>query len=146
MIVGTVQKIDRDQFQIKGREGLVTLHIDEKTTVANGKKLNDLSVLAVGDDVRVNYYGDATPTAVNVSAKVTVSGMISQAAKSQLTIVQGSSDDTPPLGRKVSVFVFLNATTNFGAARDQLKVGRRVHVIGWDTGDGVVEAEKIALN
>jgi hypothetical protein len=103
-------------------------------------------VLAIGDDVRVNYYGDATPTAVNVSAKVTVSGVISQAAKSQLTIVQDSSDDAPPLGRKVRVFVFLNATTNFGAARDQLKVGRKVRIIGWDTGDGVVEAEKIVLN
>jgi hypothetical protein len=48
--------------------------------------------------------------------------------------------------RKGSVFVFLNLTTKPGVVRDQLKVGRRVHVSGWDTGEGVVEAEKVVID
>jgi hypothetical protein len=131
MVVGTVQKIDKDQLQIKSPAGLVTFHADEKTTVAKVKKANDLSLLAVGDEVKINYYGEETFTAVNISAKITVSGVITQAAPNHIT-----------LG---AVFVFLDSATKLGVARDQLKVGRKVRVAGWDSGDGVLEAEKVAI-
>jgi hypothetical protein len=135
MLVGAVQKIDKDQIQVKRGDGLVTLRADQNTVVAKGKKANDLSLLAVGDDVRVNYYGEDTLTAVNISARVAFSGVITQAATNHLTID----------GKGGSVFVFIQPTTKLGVARDQLKAGKRVHVTGWDSGDGVVEAEKVAI-
>lgn len=37
-IVGTVQKIDKDQIQVKCSSELITLHADEKTTVTKLRK------------------------------------------------------------------------------------------------------------
>lgn len=134
MLVGTVQKIDKDQIQVKRGDGSVTFRADENTVVAKVKKGRDLSLLAIGDDVRVNYYGEGTLTAVNISARVAISGVITQAATNHLTI------DAKGGG----VFVFINPTAKLGVTRDQLKAGKRVDITGWDSGDGVVEAEKVA--
>jgi len=38
-IIGTVQKIDKDQLQVKSSDGPVTFQVDEKTTVTKLKKL-----------------------------------------------------------------------------------------------------------
>jgi len=93
MLVGSVQRIDKDQLQIKGRDGLVIFRADEHTTVAKLKKANDLLLLAVGDEVRVNYYGEAPFTAVNISVKITISGTITQTATNHLTISRSGTDD-----------------------------------------------------
>jgi Domain of unknown function (DUF5666) len=146
MLVGSVQRIDKDQLQIRGRDGLVAFRADEHTTVAKLKKANDLSALVVGDEVRVNYYGETPFTAVNISAKVTISGTITQTATNHITVSRPSTDDAAQPEGKTGTFVFLNPATKLGVARDQLKVGRRVHVVGWDTGDGVVEAEKVVID
>jgi hypothetical protein len=142
-LVGIVQSVDKDQFQVKGQKGLVTFRADENTIVAKIKKSNDLSVLAVGDEVRINYYGQDKLTAVNICAKVTVSGTIRQTASNHITI---STDDSATADRGSGVFVFLSSPTRLGVGREELKVGRKVHVTGWDSGDGVVEAEKVVLN
>ncbi len=143
ILTGTVQKIEKDQLQVKGREGSVTFRANENTIVAKLKKANSLSLLAVGDNVRVTYYGEGALTAVNISAKITVSGIIAQAATNHLTI---SSEDPAAADRKTNVFVFLNPTTKLGVTRDQLRVGRKIQVTGWDSGDGVLEADKVVVN
>ena len=143
MVVGTVQKIEKDQIQVKARDGSVTFHADERTAVAKVKKSNDLSVLSVGDEVRVNYFGEGNLTAVNISVKVTISGTITQSATNHITISRTGADDDARPDAKGGIFVFLNPTTKLGVVRDQLKVGRKVNVAGWDTGGGVVEAERI---
>jgi hypothetical protein len=142
-LVGTVEKIDKDQLQVRGREGLLTFQANASTVVAKVRKSNDLSVLVVGDEVRINYYGQDTLTAVNICAKVAVSGTIRQTASNHMTI---STDEVASADRKGGVFVFLNSPTKLGVGREELKVGRRVHVTGWDSGDGVVEAEKVVLD
>lgn len=143
-ITGTVEKIGKDQLQVKSADGPVTLHIDERTVVRKAKTLHDLSALVVGDEVRVNYYGEGTLTAVNVSARIALSGVITEAGASRLLVLPTSSSCATPPERK-TVFVFLDRTTKFGASRSQLTVGRRVHVVGWDAGDGVVDAERVAI-
>ena len=81
--------------------------------------------------MKINYYGEDTFTAVNISAKITVSGVITEAAQNHIK-----------LG---GVFVFLNPETKLGVTRDQLKAGKKVRVAGWDSGDGILEAEKVAI-
>ncbi|MCE5308707.1 MAG: DUF5666 domain-containing protein [Acidobacteriales bacterium] len=142
-VAGKVQKIDKDQFQVKSSEGLITLNTDEKTTVTNLRKSKGLSPLAVGDEVRVNYYGEGAFTAVNIAVRVTVSGVITEAASNHVTVLPDSTDTTPA-DRKVGVFVFLNPTTRYGTSRKQLTVGRRVHVVGY-AGEGVIDADKVAI-
>jgi len=143
-IIGTVQKIDKDQLQVKSSDGPVTFQVDEKTTVTKSKKLHDLSLLAVGDEIRVNYYGEGTLTAVNISAKVTLAGSIVEAVSSRLTVVPDSTAGAAPEDRK-SVTVYLGPATKYGTSRKHLTVGRRVHVVGWDVGDRVIDADKVAV-
>ncbi len=142
-VVGKIQKIDKDQFQVKSSEGLITFNADEKTTVTNLRKSKGLSPLAVGDEVRVNYYGEGVFTAVNISVRVTVSGVITEAASNHIMVLPDSTDATSA-DRKAGVFVFLNPTTRYGTSRKQLTVGRRVHVVGY-AGDGVIDADKVAI-
>jgi hypothetical protein len=142
-IIGTVQKIDKDQLLVKSQDRLVAFQVDEKTTVAKLKKLHDLSLLVPGDEIRVTYYGEQTPTAVNISAKVTLSGAIVEGASNQLMLLPDSKADAKPA--ETAVFVFLSPGTKLGTSRRQLTVGRRVHVVGWDAGDGVIEADKVAV-
>jgi membrane-bound ClpP family serine protease len=141
ILLGTVAKIDKDQLQVKGRDGTVTFRTDDKTVIAKLKKCNDVSVLAVGDEVRVNYYGEGTFTAVNVSAKVAVAGVITEGSANHVTVAL----DSAQADRK-TVFVFLNtAGGKLTVNRAQLTVGRRVQVSGFDTGDGVIEADKVTF-
>jgi len=144
-IIGTVQKIDMDQLQVKGPDGLIAFRIDDKSTVAKLKRSHDLSLLAVGDEVRVNYYGEGTLTAVNISAKVRISGTIAEKGVNHLTLLLDLPADGTSADRKASVFVFLNSTAKLGTSRSQLAVGRRIHVTGWAAGDAVVDADKVTF-
>jgi hypothetical protein len=143
-IAGTVRKIGKDQFQVRSSDGLITFHADERTTVTKVKKSKGLSLLAVGDEVRVNYHGEGTFIAVDIAVRVTVSGVITQAATNRLTVLLDSTSDTASTDRKRGVFVFLNPATRFGTSRKQLTIGRRVHVVGY-AGAGVVDADRIAI-
>ena len=136
-ITGTVEKIDKDQLQIKGPKGIVTLHVDEKTAVQKGRVSHDLSALKVGDEIRANAYGDEHLTAVSISAKITISGVITDGNATHITV--------RPEGAKDTVFVFLRTDTKYGMSKSQLTPGKRVHITGWDSGDGVIDAEKVAV-
>jgi hypothetical protein len=137
-MTGTVERIDRDLLELKGPHGPVTLHLGEKTTIRKGKTFHDPSALAVGDEVRVNYYGEQELTAVDVSAKVEFSGVITEAGASRLVVLPASPG-------KATVFVFLSRDTKLGAIRSHLTSGQKVHIAGWDAGDGVVDAERVAV-
>ncbi len=67
-VFGKVEKIDHDQLQIRTPDGLVTLYIDARTTVRKGDVRNDVSALAIGDEIRATCYGEQKITAVNISA------------------------------------------------------------------------------
>ncbi len=135
---GTVAKIDKDQLEVKGPDGVVSFTVDEKTTIAKLKKCNQLSTLAVGDEVRVNYYGEGAFTAVNISAKVAISGTVTEAGPNHLKVLPDAPGD-----QKTTVFIFLDVSGKLGPNRGQLVAGSRIQVVGWDTGEGIIEAEKI---
>lgn len=149
-VAGTVEKIEKETIQLKGPNGTVAIHTDEKTTVRKGKTTHDLSTLAVGDEIRANFYGDDVKTAVDISAKVTLSGLITAMSTSNFTLVpagggQPSAEDASTADRRSGVFIYLPAGVKLGVSRSQLTVGKRVHVVGWDAGDGVVDADRIAI-
>lgn len=139
MVVGTIEKIEKDQIQLKGPSGSLTLHVDESTTIRKLKAFHDLSPLKAGDDIRVNYYGEDRLTAVSISAKVSISGVITEARVTHIVVSPDTSD------KKATVFVYLQTSTRLGVNRTQLTVGRRVQVTGWDAGDGVIDADRITL-
>lgn len=143
-ITGTVEKIAKDQLFLRCGEKLVTLQVDEKTSVRKLKTYRDMTALSVGDEVRASYYGEGSPVAVTISAKISLLGVIAETGPSRIIVVPDSASDAVPAGRK-SVFVFLSRETKFGTSRNQLATGRRINVVGWDAGDGVVDAQAVAV-
>jgi len=140
-LVGTVVSIDKNQLRVKSSAGEVQLQADEKTSVIKAKVSHDLSPLAVGDVVKVNFHGESPEplVAVNIVAEVAVSGVIKESAPLRITIVPDSKTGG------VSRTVFLSPDTKYGTRKADLTVGRKVQVTGWDVGDGAVDAEKIAI-
>jgi hypothetical protein len=146
-LIGTVESIGKNQLRVKGPQGEVQLQADDKTTVRKARIFHDLSPLAVGDLVRVSYYGEGPGmVAVNISASVSLSGVISEAASMRLTVLPDSKTDARSADRKEKTFVFLFPDTRLGTSKKELTVGRRIQVVGWDAGDGVIEAQKIAIS
>ena len=140
-LVGTVVSIDKNQLRVKSSAGEVQLQADEKTSVIKAKVSHDLSPLAVGDVVKVNFHGESPEplVAVNIVAQVTMSGVIKESAPLRLTV----APDAKTGG--TSRIVFLSPDTKYGTSKKDLTVGRKVQVTGWDVGDGAVDAEKVAI-
>jgi hypothetical protein len=138
-LTGTIEKIGKNQLQIRNQGGLVTVQTDEKTTVRKTRASHDLSLLAAGDEVRVTCYGEGTLTAVNISARATLSGVVTESSSSHITVIPASTD------RKAGTFVFLHPDTKFGTDRKYLTIGRRVHIVAWDVSDQVVDADRVAI-
>lgn len=140
-LVGTVVSVDKNQLRIKSSTGEVQLQADEKTSVIKAKTFHDLSPLAVGDVVKVNFHGESPEplVAVNIVAQVAVSGVIKESAPLRLTVVPDSKTEATPR------IVFLSPDTKYATSKRDLTAGRRIQVTGWDVGDGAVDAEKIAI-
>jgi hypothetical protein len=135
---GTIEKLSKDQLQVKTPSGLLTFGVDENTAVNKGKTLHDISALVVGDEVRISYYGEQVLTAVNITARTSISGVITEAGATRLVVHPDSSGSAP-------ILVFLDRATKVIPNRTQIAVGRGVRVEGWDAGNGAVEAGKIAI-
>jgi len=145
-IIGTVEKIDKDQIQVKSRDGVVTLHVDEKTKIRKGAIVNDASALKQGDEVRATCYGEDTLTAVNVSARVVFSGVISESSETHIKVIPDATTDEAATMGKGPVFVFLERGAKSAKSSPRLAVGQRVDVIGWDSGDGIVDADHVSIS
>lgn len=142
-VIGTVERVDADQIQIKTRKATVVIHADERTTVRKGDISNHLSALSIGDEVRATCYGEGVLTAANISAKVTFSGVISEASSAHIKVVPDVAADVAATFKSSGMFVFIGP--GLRNAKDGLQVGQKVHVIGWDSGNGVVDADTITI-
>lgn len=143
-IFGTVEKIDKDQLQVKTHEGSVTLHVDERTTVRKRSVRNDVSALAVGDEIRATCYGESVITAANISAEVAFSGVITEASLGHIKVNREEASSGRP-NKSAESLVFLEPRMRLASNPKPLSAGQMVDVVGWDSGDGVVEAIKVSL-
>jgi hypothetical protein len=66
--------------------------------------------------------------------RVTVSGLVEKLGEEEMQVRTAQ-------GR----IVRFSPETKFGAGGSQLAAGRRVHVVGWDLGEGVIEATRVAV-
>src|SRR5579872_2212523 len=122
-ITGKVETIDKDHLQIKNQDGMLTLRIDERTTVRKGRVLNDLSAIKAGDEIRATCYGEGTLTAVDISAMVTFSGVITETSPAHIKVIPDSTNENATLGKSTSIFVFLNQGAKSGMNLNRLVVG-----------------------
>lgn len=136
VITGVIETFGQDQFQLKTGTGSVSIATDTHTKIRKAA-----AALTVGDQIRVTYYGEPSSkmVAVNISASVTLRGMVTESNATRLTLRIHKADGDS------SVFVFLHPETKLGASRRELVPGREIQVKGWDVADGIVDAAQIAI-
>ncbi len=146
-IAGVIEKLGPDQLQLKTSAGTVAIATDQQTKIRKSAVQHSTAALAVGDEIRVSYYGEAATrmVAVNISASVTLRGVITEANATRITLrtrhaVGGGEPDCEDM-----IFVFLYPDSKLGSSRKELTVGREIQVKGWDVGDGVMDATHIAI-
>ena len=147
MITGVIEKLGPDQFQLKTTAGIITIATDPHTKIRKSAVQHTAAALALGDEIRVSYYGEQASkmVAVNISASVTLRGVVTGSNPTRITLrnkyaMGGAAPDCEDI-----IFVFLHPDTKLGTGRGQLAVGREIQVKGWDVSDGVVDAVGIAI-
>lgn len=139
-VTGTIQSIAGNEIQLRAGARLVTLYADNETEVCRGKLYHDLSHLMAGDEIRVSYRGKPPGKlmAARISAMVTFSGALKSSSATGLEILENPATNAIRL-------VHLSAETVFGVGKTQLIVGRELKVVGWDLGNGAIDALRIAV-
>jgi hypothetical protein len=91
-----------------------------------------------GDEVRVSYRGKPPGklVAARISAMVTFSGLLKNSTATSLDVLVNPATNETRLVR-------LSADTVFGIGKREL--GQKLKVVGWDLGDGAVDALRIAI-
>jgi len=146
IITGTIEKISPDQLQVKTATGSVAVQTNQSTKIWKSEVPHKQAKLAVGDEIRVSYYGDDTKmTAVVVSANMTIRGVVFDSGPTRITVSIHHATEPGSPDCQDQIFVFLHPDTTLGVSRKQLTAGRSVQVQGWDVGDGVMEATHIAV-
>ncbi len=147
IITGVIEKISPDQLQLKTASGTATVFTDDHTKIWKSATPHAAAKLAIGDEIRVNYYGDPTSkmTAVIVSTNMTIRGVVAQANGTRLSVRIHHATEPGQPDCEDQIFVFLHPETTLGTSRKEITVGRNVQVKGWDVGDGVMEASHIAV-
>lgn len=131
-IIGTVDKIARNQISVKTARGSFPVSIDEKTEV--------VSPLKPGEEISVRCQPDASGKLLAVkvfTTVVNVSGTVKDVRGEEIEVVTTSGDE-----RKI---VRLYPDTVFGTNRSDVTAGKQVRIVGLDVGNGSVDAARVAL-
>ncbi len=135
-VSGFIEKIDGRSFRI----GLLNFSAHEKLEVWKSRTLYDLSMLKVGDEVRVTWRsasGTAQRMAISIATATTMSGTVQDARPDCLEVRNTATNETR--------IIMLSPDTRYASDHRRIAVGEDVHIAGWDLGNGRVEARRIAV-
>ncbi len=145
-VTGTVGEITDGSLQISTRIGTRIVRTGEHTEVRKGgRTYRGLAALRAGDAIAVRCpdtiaAGAEKLVAVRLTADVvTFRGILQDVAAGYIDVGPGSRSVRANVRR-----VRLSADTEYGGTR-RLAIGQEVHIVGWDFGDGGIEATRIAV-
>jgi hypothetical protein len=141
-VIGTIDKLLRNQISVKTPRGAFPIGADEKTEIMKDKPYHDLSALKVGEEIAVQCKPDAAGKLVAVKfwANVVNFAATVKEVRDQQIEVETSSKD----GQEHKIVRFYPDTA-FGTNRSDLAAGQQLRVVGLDVGNGIVDASRIAL-
>jgi hypothetical protein len=137
-LTGVIRTLGADELQMGDAWAPVTVHAGDDTIVCTGKESHGLLALRVGDEVRVRFHEDASHRwiADSIETWATVSGTVWESSLGALKV--GPS----PIRTRL---VHLDASTKFGIGPRPPRLGQEVHIVGWNVGDGEIDAERVAI-
>ncbi len=149
VVTGIVEKVSGDLIFVTTGMQLIALSVDDHTQLWKGNALQDVSTVEIGDDLAARYRTDASGKHVATFIRidgVNFSAVISNVTSSGFEVFTNSGADPKSGYPKGNKTVFVDADTKFEAsAREDLKVGRGVDVMGLPLRDGTVRAARVTV-
>jgi hypothetical protein len=147
-LVGTARTVTREQIVVQTGAGTKLLYADHDTKVWRGQSGNVLTIVRPGDEVLVRYRQDSNRSViVDLYANIThVWGRITAVTEEGFVVDQNFNADPQSGYRRGKRQIILNWDTEFEeSARQDLRVGRTVDIIGLKTSDLGVQATRVIV-
>ena len=150
-MIGTVRSISGNQINVESESRIIVVRTDNHTEVWKGKTSHDLALIHVGDDFAGRCRADASGRLLADLIELNVIAFFGV-----VTRVDGGGDSfeiftnpkaDPQSGyEKKRLRVLVDADTIFTAsAKEDLKTGREVQMVGVDLKDGAVRATRLTV-
>jgi uncharacterized protein DUF5666 len=148
-VVGTVKGVTGQAILVDGGTQATTIVSDERTEFWKGKTFHDLSPVQIGDDLSARCRADASGNLVaeviwlNI---VNFFGVITQVDGGGFEMLTNPNADPQSAYVEKKLKVTVDADTLFEAsAKEDLKLGRGVQMVGLDLKNGTVMATRLTV-
>jgi hypothetical protein len=148
-VIGTVRGISGKAILVDGGAQVRTVVADEGTEIWKGKTFHDLSPVLIGDDFSARCRTDASGKLVaeviwlNI---VNFFGVITKVDGAGFEMLTNPNADPQSAYVRKKLAVIVDADTLFDAsAREDLKPGRDVQMVGLDLKNGTISATRLTV-
>ena len=149
VILGTVEAISGNVIYVNVGVQLIALSVHDDTEIWKGKALPDLSTVQPGDDITAQYRADALGRNVAASIRlngVNFSAVITKTGGNAFEVFTNPNADPQSAYKQETKLVTVDGGTLFEeSAREDLRVGRGVQVMGLDLKNGTVLAARVTV-
>jgi len=150
VVTGTVEKVSADVIFVTTGVQLIALSVDGHTGLWKGKPVHDLSTVEIGDDVVARYRTQASGKHLADSIRlngVRFFAVITKVTSSGFEVFTYPGADPNSGYTKENKIVSVDEDTLFeDSAKEDLKVGRAVDVMGLALKDGTVRAARVTVS
>lgn len=146
-VVGTVEKLAGDHFQVRSGTRVFTFYIDRHTEVHKDRMYRSLSRLNLGNEVSVRWLRDKSGRLVaeSIWADVVTFRATIHSVTSHSFDILIERDRDPEAYRSGYNRVFTYPHTEYSTSARDLKEGCDVLVVGLNVGGGNVDALRVAI-
>jgi hypothetical protein len=148
-VVGTVKSISGSTIYVESGAQVTTVVAEERTEVWKGRVFHDLAPVEIGDDFSARCRADASGKLVaeviwlNI---VNFFGVITKVDGDSFEMLTNPNADPHSAYVKRKLNVTVDADTLFDAsAKEDLKLGREVQMVGLDLRNGAVRATRLTV-
>jgi hypothetical protein len=148
-VIGTVKGISGNQIRVESGQRILAVATDERTEIWRGKTFHDLSPIQIGDDFSARCRADASGKLVaeviwlNI---VNFFGVITKVDGGGFEMLTNPNADPHSAYVKKQLKVSVDADTLFdSSAKEDLKLGRDVQMVGLDLKDGTIRATRLTV-
>jgi hypothetical protein len=148
-VIGVVKGISGRIISVDAGGHVTTVVADERTEIWKGKIFHDLSLIQVGDDFAGRCRSDANGRLVAELIELNVVnffGVITKAGDDRFEMLTNPNADPKSAYEKKRLMVWVDSDTLFTAsAKEDIKAGRGVQMVGLDLRNGTVRATRLTV-
>jgi hypothetical protein len=148
-VVGTVEGVSGNQVYVKSGLQTFALLSDERTQVWKGKVFHGLAPVEVGDDIIARCQTEASGKLVAEAMWLNIVnffGVITKTTDGEFELFTNPNADPQSAYKQENKIIHVDDGTMFdSSAREDLKAGRGVQVVGLHLKNGSIQATRVTV-